>query len=283
MRNLWVLLVGACVIGLVGNVFAYEGFPTFYLNEITEATPITIDAELSDWTWVDPTTIITSDDLQDILGGDLPPKDDWDCVVYGGWSSIDNMLYLGVKITDDEWNNDTPDEGNSYKDDCVELIIDADNQGGNYREIDPDGQSAQQLAFHIPGPAGTATIYHWAPEEMQWICSEPWFVHAYDDANVPDEVIYEWKMAIWDRVDPAGPDASDRHICTADETIGFQLQFDDVDAEPDTRDHQPGTGTSESGASWTDASVISNFVLLPVGGEVAVDASSWGSIKALMK
>ena len=76
MKKLWILLVVAFVISLVGSVSAFEGFPTWYASEITAANPITIDASLADWSWVDPATIITSDDLQDCLGGELPPKPD---------------------------------------------------------------------------------------------------------------------------------------------------------------------------------------------------------------
>lgn len=281
MKKLWILLVVAFVISLVGSVSAFEGFPTWYASEITAANPITIDASLADWSWVDPATIITSDDLQDCLGGELPPKDDFDCVLYVGWSRSENMIYVGTQVMDDIFNNDCPEPGQAYMDDNLEIIIDANNDGGNYRGV-PVGGPAQQTAFHIPGAGGFQAYYHWAPEEMQWITHEPWAILAYDDSNVPDVYIYEIKIAIWDNVDPTGPDNSERHICTADETIGFQLQYDEVDAEPDTRDHQPCTGTTESGASWNDASVISNFVLLP-SPDVAVQASSWGSVKALMK
>ena len=278
----WLLLgaVLAFAVGMTGVAWGHVGMDWFAV----EVTPgqITIDADLSDWAWVDDAYIITSDDLPDVLGGEMPPKDDWDCALYSGWSRPpDNMLYFGVHIVDDMWNNDTPDPGNSYKDDCVEMIVDADHSGGNFREGDVHGITAQQYAFHIPGAGGTPVIYQWAQDEQQWSTLEPWWYWAYDDSDLPNAT-YEWKMALWDRHDPAGADASQRHMNAPDQMIGFQIQFDDVDAEPDTRDHQPGTGGTESGSSWTDATVISGLILVP-GEGTAVEASSWGTVKATFR
>ncbi|MCK5381057.1 MAG: hypothetical protein KAJ81_06275, partial [Candidatus Latescibacteria bacterium] len=185
MKKLLLLLIGAFVISLAGSVSASETFPTWYLNEILQSNPITIDADLSDWHWVDPSTIITSDDILDRWGGEMPPKDDWDCVLYGGWSASENMIYFGAKVMDDIFNNDCPEPGQAYMDDGIEILVDADNSGGDDRG-DPCGSSLQQLSFHIPGSGHTPVTYHWAPEEMQWIVQEPYMVAAYDDSNVPD-------------------------------------------------------------------------------------------------
>ncbi len=294
MKNLSILLVGAFVISLVGGVSAYEGFPTWYLNEITAANPITIDGSLADWAWVDPSTIITSDDLQDMLGEEKPTKDDWDCELIGGWSASENMIYFGAKVLDDIFNNDCPYSGATWNDDSVHIVVDANNDGGNYRD-EVNGGPAQMLSFHIPNSRLTQVTYHFTPEEeMQWIVQEPLMVTAYDDSNVPNVAIYEWKMAIWDRVDPTGAENSERHICSANETIGLQIEFNDVDDEFDQRDNWLGTGTGLSGSSWRDASVISNFVLLPAlnpgierwsveEDHTAVRAVEWGWLKGQME
>ena len=282
MKKLWILLIGAFMISLAGSVSAHEGLPTWYIDEITAENPITIDADLSDWYWVNPATIITSDDILDRWGGELPPKDDWDCVLYGGWSASENMIYFGARVMDDIFNNDWVDAAQAYMDDSIEILVDADNSGGSPLDM-PIGSSFQQLSFHIPGSGHTPVTYHWAPEEMQWIVQEPYMVAAYDDSNVPDVAIYEWKMAIWDRVDPAGEASSDRHICTANETISLEIRFDEVDGDTDTCDHQPGTGITEGESSWGGNILISNFVLLPAPKFDAVETSSWGSVKALMR
>lgn len=44
------------------------------------------------------------------------------------------MLYCFIAVTDDIHNGDCEADGHRYKDDDIQLGLDADNCGGNYRE-----------------------------------------------------------------------------------------------------------------------------------------------------
>lgn len=279
----WMVLLGAFVLVLgLSAAYAQVEVPNFFASEITAGHPITIDGDLSDWAWVDPATIITSDDLEDVLAGaPMQPKDDWDTAIYVGWTRSENMLYTGIQVIDDIFNNDSPEASGMYLDDCVEIVLDGDHSGGSFREEGEEGVQAQQFGIHIPSVAGMTLFYHWAPDDQQWSTEPPWTEVAIGDGELPN-VTYEWKMAVWDRHDPGGPGKSTRHILRPDEVIGYQIQIDDVDENPEVADVQPGTGGFASSDSWTDATNISTFTLMP-GEEVAVGASSWGAIKALWR
>ncbi|RKY66880.1 MAG: hypothetical protein DRQ02_08150 [Candidatus Latescibacterota bacterium] len=269
----------AFVVGVFGIASAHIG-TTIYVQNVDPAK-ITIDGLNDDWLAAGYEVTFTQDDMEDVLGGEMQPLDDFACVGYCGWSlPPDNMLYWYIAVTDDIHNADTPDDGGRYKDDNVEMGIDADHSGGNYRE-GIHGEQAQQLGF-LPTPgAGIAQNYHWGDAALQWIVQEPYCYVAFNIDDLPNYAC-EGKMAIWDRADVGGPEASDRHVLTAGETIGWMIQIDDVDETPDTRDCQPGLEGSEGGRSWTDASQFNDAVLLPPS-EDAVEPSTWGGIKALFE
>ena len=118
----------------------------------------TIDGDLSDWSWVEPSFIITADEMEDVLGsGTRPDSTDWYVRLYVGWNDLTNMLYWATDVTDDIHDADTEDDGNRYKDDHICMGIDADHSGGDYRNSEPGGQQAQQLGFHPDPPPA----YEW--------------------------------------------------------------------------------------------------------------------------
>jgi len=231
----------------------------------------TIDGDLSDWLWVDPSFIITADDMEDVLGSDTrPDSTDWYVRLYVGWNDSTNMVYWAADVTDDIHEADTPDDRHRYLDDSVELDIDADHSGGNYRNTEPGGQQAQQLGFHPDPPLGIRMAYHWAypgteaeQEQMQWIFQSPYCEVASNLDSLPNYIM-EGKLAIWDRVDPAGPGASDRHTLTTGEIMGFTMCFNDVDTpgqDEHVRDHQLGLQGPEGYNCWFDADGFSDLHL----------------------
>jgi hypothetical protein len=222
MKKLAVFAVFGFILGIVGLAWGHVGL-TWYSAEVTSATPIAIDGDLSDWAWIDEGVyVLTGDDLMETLGGDMPAKDDWDCALYPGWSRSENMLYFGIRVMDDVFYNGAPDV--RHMNDCVEVLVDADNSGGPW--LKPVwGEQAQQYTFFIP-PSDDVEAFSAYDVSHEWAMQPPWVVCAYDDSDLPNAT-YEWKMAIWDRIDPeGGAGASTPHILAPDQTIGFTIQID---------------------------------------------------------
>ena len=276
-RILAVMMALAFVLGLGGIASAHIG-TTIYVQNVDPAA-ITIDGLNDDWLAAGYDETFTLDDMEDVLGGEMQPLDDFNCVGYCGWSlAPDNMLYCFIAVTDDIHNADCETDGNRYKDDDVEFGMDADNSGGSFRE-GVHGVQAQQLGF-LPDPgAGIQMAYHWGDEALQWIVQEPYCYVAFNIDDLPN-YNFEIKLALWDRADVAGAEASDRWNLAAGDNIGWMIQIDDVDETPDSRDSQPGLEGSEGGGSWANADFFNDAVLLP---GTAVEPSTWGGIKALFE
>ncbi|HID11130.1 MAG TPA: hypothetical protein EYP17_07495 [Candidatus Latescibacteria bacterium] len=301
MKVGWIALM-ACVLvgGLAGMVYSHVG-PDIYIPQVDPAR-ITIDGLGTEWE--DPTFypqeyMITPDDLGgNVTGGDLPPADDWYGILYLGWSAPpDNMLYGYSRVTDDILNDEAARNGDAWRDDTIEIIVDADHSGGNYREgWALHAETAQQFCIRmtqvpLPIPIEGAqdedkTQWHiWARPEAKWVTKPEYMYAALDHPETRENCTYawEWKMALWDEVG-ASPEESKRHINKLGDCIGLVIQWDDSDAELDKRDDQPGTQGPEGNESWTtadhlnDAYFVENPLLPP-----AVEASSWGVVKASFK
>jgi hypothetical protein len=299
MRTLiTVCAICTLVLGLNGMIGAHVG-PTFFLQQVNPSA-ITIDGKGDDpgWNapWWDDANTITTDMLGgDVTGGEFPTKDDWDAFLKVGWSAPpDNMLYFYSRVKDDILNDEAPDNGASWRDDQLEIIVDSNHDGGDYsRSPDTDGRIAQQYAIRAkaglpPGPGsgdegGMNNLYFiYAPLAVAWQSGPPWFEAAIDPPIGRTNVTYafEGKLAMWDLASDK-PETSQRHINAEGQTIGLVFQWDDSDAEADVRDDQPGTQGPDGNESWTNASHLSDFVL--IGGPIpitAVEVTSWGAIKA---
>lgn len=279
-----VILLGSfvLVVALSGISSAQAPGTTIYVQCITADRPITIDGDLSDWVDQGYEVTYTQADMSDVLGGEMQPLDDWSCVGYCGWSPDDNMLYAAISVTDDMNNADCGADVTRYEDDGLEMAIDADNSGGMYKGAGIHGVQGQQICFHPNPPAGIATAFVYGEAGINWIVDPLYCKVASNLDDLPNWKM-EVKLAIWDRVDPTGgADASDRHILKADETIGWAIAVDDVDADPAIRDCQPGLPGPEGAKFFKNADHINDAVLLPCPAE-AVGSCSWGKIKALFK
>ena len=99
---------------------------------------------------------------------------------------------------------------------------------------------------------------------------------------------YEVKQALWTFHDKTGPEGSQRHNFAADQIVGLTFQFDETENPEAGREKQPGT-TPVNGA-FQDNSNGSDFIAVPTegatggsgGSSTAVEADSWGRLKARM-
>ncbi|MBI4531911.1 MAG: hypothetical protein HY709_10390 [Candidatus Latescibacteria bacterium] len=297
----------ALIVGLSVVASAHVG-PTFLAQQVDPKT-ITIDGTGDDpgWSalWDDVNTI-----TRDKLGGGviLPAKDDWDTILKVGWSAPpDNMLYIYNKVTDNMLNDDASTNGGSWQDDALEIYVDANHDGGRYDGDDvnvkatADGRIAQQYAIRMkaglpPGPASgdegaTNTPYFiFAPMAVAWQSGPPWFEAAIEPPVGRTNITYayEAKLAMWDLAGET-PEASQRHMNAAGQTIGLAFQWDDIDATVgfDSDFIRFGVDSDfirtqgSSNNPWRDASQFGDFVLVEGPTHVtAVEATSWGAIKA---
>ena len=288
MRKLIVLSAIMAVAVWAGAGFAYENSNDigYFAVELTNPDAITIDGNGDDWADFPTDYIIGADQMLSTVGRDMPSVEDWDAIVMVAWCPVDNMIYCFVRVMDDTLDHDVTDPDAGYNDDDLEFLTDCDNSGGAF----PDRINAQQYTIHLAteGYAPAAYLRHQLPPEMQWGMQEP-YCSAAVTVDPPGSghlalnvtVTYEWKIAVYDDYRPGGPDASTRHILTADETFGMVVQFNEVDGSVGNQ-----IGTCPTYMSSRDGSYMSSFTLLTADDApwvvTSVEPTSWGAIKALL-
>jgi len=261
----------------------------YFAQQVPDPTSIVIDGKRDDWDWFLSKYVIGRDQMASIahemLGSPIPSLSDIDITVMVGWTpKPDNRLYIFVQVEDDSLNIDEVVMDNGWRDDDLEIIIDADH--GEWHEAsDALRTGHQQWTFHIPTPGGypqVAYLRYRQPSAMQWAIDEglikaavncqPEAVHL--AANVT--VGYEISMPLWDYYSPEGADASVRHELIAGQTIGMSVTLNEADTD---REDQISTHLSAWGAH--DSDLTSEFTLMS-GVPTEVSPFSWGVLKTLV-
>jgi hypothetical protein len=292
-RKFSLLALVVLALGLFASgALAYEnanGIGYFAL-QVPDPAAITVDGLGNDWAWFDPDFIVGSDQMANTLGNPIPDKSDIDIAIHIGWTpEPDNRLYAFVKVVDDTLNCDVTNMDNGWNDDNLELILDPDHAGGWHKEAGDLRTGHQQWTFSVSAPGGypqIAWLRFQQPPEMQWAINQG-LVEAAVDVKpqlatiVPDATVgYEVRMACFDPYEQDGLDASIRWTFAAGQTIGLSVTLDEADAAG--RTDQLSTHIAEAGAH--DSDFTSEFTLLGVGDyATAVEASSWGAVKALLR
>lgn len=292
-RDFAILAMAVLALGLLASgATAYEnanGIGYFAL-QVPNPAAITVDGRGTDWAWFDPDFVVTTDQMANTLGNPIPPKSDIDAAIHIGWTpEPDNRLYAFVRVVDDTLNCDETNMDNGWNDDNLELILDPDHAGGWHGEAADLRTGHQQWTFSVSAPGGypqIAWLRFQQPPEMQWGISEG-LVEAAVDVQpelatiVPDAVVgYEVRMAAFDPYMAEGEAASTRWVFAANQTIGLSVTLDEADAAG--RTDQLSTHISEAGAH--DSDYTSEFTLLGVGDyATAVEATSWGAVKVLLR
>ena len=305
MRSLGIFLLSMCLMVSVSTSLSAHNGKVYHAVGIPDDRIPVIDGDLSDWGWVPERYIIRTDQMEDALGGEMPGPDDLDCRIIVGWNGKTNLLYIAVSVKDDIHNADSSEPLKQYKDDGIEIYIDANHNGG--QGIDDEyGIEMQDFGFSVPRAQGEFVQWGKGYNPVNyWPVEKPYCHHAYrmDGPNVD----YEVALALWDRlyVDK-GPEASIRHQLGSGRTIGMDVLVNDVDEDPDTRDCQATTGIpwigpwktipkqfpdcrsltaricSKTSSGWSKANDLSDFVL-DKPPETAVAEISWGQLKQTFK
>lgn len=223
------------------------------------------DGDLSDWEWLPKQFIHTRDTAprktQAIRAGKVS-KEDFDCVVYGpAWIPKMNMWAFAVKITDDMLFTPLKQLTECWMEDHLQWCIDADNSGGIYRGPGIDSQQAQQY-FFTPKQGGHMGLFHWPQWDrtLWWSLEEPWCHKGFLLDEKTGSYTLEVAIALWDHLDPEGPEKSVRHIMQPGQLIGATFMIGDRDEK------------DSASISWRhlsdpacDADVFDDFHLWSVG------------------
>ena len=297
MQRKLVLLV-VLTLALATGAMAYEnanGIGYFAL-QVPNPASMTVDGLDNDWSWFDSDFIVGPDQMAATVGGAVPGKDDIDIAIMAGWTpEPDNRLYAFVRVVDDTLNADETNMDNGWNDDNMEIILDPDHSGDWSEGTSASVRTGhQQWTFSISTPTGypqIAWLRFQQPAGMQWGIEQGLVeadVDVKPDAAVgktlygdtPVTVGYEVRMAAFDPYAEAGLAASTRWVFERDQIIGMSVIVDEADAEG--RTHQIATHLNEAGAHSSD--FTSEFTLLGIGDyETAVEASSWGAVKSLLR
>lgn len=292
------MLAFALVCLMNASSFAHVGVVVFY-PQVPDPASMTIDGNDDDWGWYDPALALNQPDFFD-RASDFVEISDYDFTILNGWSAApDNKWYGFARFVDDTLKYDSP-VLEWWKDDALQITIDADHLGGpilgqNLEEI-ANGQRMHVRIFPQTDAQLPAGINHFysqlefiESQELLWgmqpgLYDAAWTVLPAGAENLSTGVTYtyEWKAALWD-IWGLSEDESVRHQFAADDVI--HLGYRPLDAD------QPGGGRKHSmyindgsQAQDVDASQMPDFWALAADdAATAVENESWGHIKNSME
>ena len=296
MRTSAILAVALCMMATVA--FAHVGVTVFY-PEVPDPASMTIDGNDNDWGWYDPALALNQPDFFD-RANDFVEISDYDFTILNGWSAApDNRWYGFARFVDDTLKVDS-DVLIWWQDDCLQITVDADHQGGpilgeNLEEIG----NGQRWHIRILPPAGNEllpaqTIFFYSQlefidaNELLWgvqpeFLEAAWTVLPAGAGHLTTGVTYtyEWRMALWD-IWGLSEGESTRHQFAADDVI--HLGYRPIDADQVGRGRKHSMYINEGSASQdTQADQMPDFwALAAEDGGTAVENESWGHIKNRM-
>jgi hypothetical protein len=177
----------------------------------------------------------------------------------------------------------------------MELFIDADHSGGryaNFTELSPDEQlqrnGAEANHFVLAGPPPDEDFFvNFSSAAWYSLSSGPYTEAAIGFVGVSGGngvTSYEVMLAPFDHVDVNAVFQSKEHVLIEREIIGFNVEFNDFDANSELFD-----------AKWSISGQLNSFrfserfadlILMPLEAifqPTIVETNSWGRLKATMQ
>jgi hypothetical protein len=286
-------------LGLAVSVMAEEppSVPLYYAVGVPDSRlpTISIDGDLSEWLWVPDEFVLTSDELNNTL---LVPDDadDLSGEIILGWNSTTNKIYGAVHVHDSEHVLNNHEGANVWMDDTISIYLDPDNGGGGpYSTEDRNITSAVQFWMYAGTNTPSFAMYN-APDPSEWWYPHPPYI---DHAVVEEgpEIYYEFAITPYDPLVIASEEESTLWQLVVDQVIGFSTGFSDADytglnqdgLDPQEAIKGGAPNYHQSSASMAEQDLgrggYPDLYLSPVdpGDEItAVEASTWGQVKALM-
>jgi hypothetical protein len=299
MRKILVLMLGLMLVA--GSAFGQEPpeVPLYFAVGVPDANLPTIDGDHADWGWVDKSFEITIDDMSPLTGG-ADDADDLFVDILIGWSQSQNRVMAAIHVHDDYLIVDK-NPSCTFRDDNCEVHFDPDNQGGGpySAPAEQDLQPAYQMCLSFSEQFARVQMYNGALANFEQDALDFWWTHSGDfveagHVNQGQEYYYEFSAEMFDPISiSGGPDASTSWILSAESTIGMSISVDDADEGTNANGNDPlAEDCCENGFFWqAQYSMAEQFMntggmpdifLVPAEGVTAVDATSWGQLKALV-
>lgn len=290
------LLVITLSPGFGGRAHAHlppgEFFKAFHFPD--RLVPV-IDGDLSDWDPVDESYVITTGDFHDLVHDADPDLDDFSVRLMVGWNKTENKLYVAAQVRDDLHQIDRPDGTASlriWQDDSMNIFVDADHSGGqyaNFRDMSAEeqfklnGSAAQHFVIAGP-PPDEAFFINFSAAGWYSLADGPHTAAAYALDGVvggPAVLSYEFMLTPFDRVDISSDLFSQRHFMQENETMGFNVEFNDFDSSPDLFDAKWSLSGGHNAHMLSER--FADLILMPPEQVSMVKPSSWGYLKASFK
>jgi len=265
----------------------------YFVLQVPDPGKMTIDGSDADWSWFDPTYIITMDQFKSEQDAPLPDPSDMEITAKLGWSAApENMWYLFTKVHDDTLDIESTDVANPWADDCINFgynVLDTGRGAGDAVAR----ETYQPYVVKHPGFLSVPEIMvpsRWDGDPTPWRdFGRPPLAYAAVASNPPEAVqfpiwtsdtggdmFYEFKMAVFERRAPDGPATSTRTNLQAGMFVPFLLNVEDGDG-PWRYD------ITIRSAEATAAAYFAGTTLLGMGdytSPTAVEESTWGRVKA---
>ena len=253
-----------------------------------------IDADLGDWRVVDPSYIIATEDLFDLLAQEESTVDllDFSVRVLVGWSQTGNKLFVAAQVSDDIHQIDRS-AGTAgmriFQDDDMEVFLDADHSGGQYANF-TDHSPEEQLQLN----GATASHFVMAgppPDEDFFVnfSAADWYslpdgdhsraAYFFDESN--GTVTYELMLVPFDNIDMRTSILSREHILQENEILGFNVEFNDFDLLPELFDAKWSLSGGQNSFRFSER--FGDLQLMPLEDifrPSSIGSQSWGRIKA---
>jgi len=265
--------------------------------QVSDSQVAIIDGDLSDWDIVGDSYTILTGQFYDLINPEVEAGDseDFSVRLMVGWNKASNRLYVAAQVRDDIHQVDRPVGSAAvriFQDDAMELFIDADHSGGqfaNFTDLSPKEQlrrnGAEANHFVLAGPPPDEDIFvnfsaaaWYALQDGPFTQAAVEYTGTMGAAGVTN---YEVMLVPFDRVEMNAVFQSIEHDLREEEIIGFNVEFNDFDANPELFD-----------AKWSLSGQLNSFrfserfadlILMPIEGifqATIVEANSWGRIKA---
>ena len=207
-----------------------------------------IDGDLTDWRLIDRSYVVSTEQLTDLVDNADRDHTDLDVSLLVGWNDTHNRIYVSATVTDDLHQIDRPDgtpPALIFQDDDLEVFIDADHSGGqfaDFSDLTPEdqlranGTTANHFILSGPAPPGGDFFVNFSAAGWYSLPDGPFTQAAVARPVGAGETVYEFSLTPFDRIDVGASFLSAEHDLRENEIIGFNVEFNDFDLNPNLYD-----------------------------------------------
>ena len=255
-----------------------------------------IDGDLTDWEVVGDSYAILTGQFYDLISPEVEASDsdDFAARLMVGWNKAENRLYIAAQVRDDIHQIDRPAGSAAviFRDDAMELFIDADHSGGqfaNFTELSHEEQlrrnGTEANHFVLAGPPPDEDFFvNYSAAAWYALPDGPYTRAAVEFAGVlggEGVTNYEVMLVPFDLVDVNAVFQSEEHLLREGEILGFNVEFNDLDVHSELFDAKWSLSGQHNSYRFSDR--FTDLMLMSLEGTLqgtAVEPRSWGRLKA---